>query len=91
MKLKKIPQRTCLGCGETKPKQELIRIVRQNDGSIFVDKTGKANGRGAYICNNIECLEKAIKSKRLDKNFKIEINNEIYESLRGVIIGKERK
>lgn len=89
--MKKIPQRTCLGCGETKPKQELIRIVRQNDGSIFVDKTGKANGRGAYICNNIECLEKAIKSKRLDKNFKIEINNEIYESLRGVIIGKERK
>ena len=88
--MKKIPQRTCLGCGETKPKQELIRIVRQNDGSIFVDKTGKANGRGAYICNNIECLEKAIKSKRLDKNFKIEINNEIYESLRGVIIGKER-
>ncbi len=89
--MKKIPQRTCLGCGETKPKQELIRIVRQNDGSIFVDKTGKANGRGAYICNNIECLEKAIKSKRLDKNLKIEINNEIYESLRGVIIGKERK
>lgn len=89
--MKKIPQRTCLGCGETKPKQELIRIVRQNDGSIFVDKTGKANGRGAYICNSIECLEKAIKSKRLDKNFKIEINNEIYESLRGVIIGKERK
>ena len=86
--MKKIPQRTCLGCGETKPKQELIRIVRQNDGSIFVDKTGKANGRGAYICNNIECLEKAIKSKRLDKNFKIEINNEIYESLRGVIIDK---
>ena len=89
--MKKIPQRTCLGCGETKPKQELIRIVRQNDGSIFVDKTGEANGRAAYICNNIECLEKAIKSKRLDKNFKIEINNEIYESLRGVIIGKERK
>ena len=79
--MKKIPQRTCLGCGEIKPKQELIRIVRQTDGSIFVDKTGKANGRGAYICNNIECLEKAIKSKRLDKNFKIEINNEIYESL----------
>ena len=89
--MKKIPQRTCLGCGETKPKQELIRIVRQNDGSIFVDKTGKANGRGAYICNSIECLEKAIKSKRLDKNFKIEINNEIYESSRGVIVGKERK
>ena len=84
--MKKIPQRTCLGCGETKPKQELIRIVRQNDGSIFVDKTGKANGRGAYICNNIECLEKAIKSKRLERAFEQKIDNEIYESLRGVIV-----
>ena len=86
--MKKIPQRTCLGCGETKPKKELIRIVKQNDGQIFIDKTGKANGRGAYICNNIECLDKAIKSKRLNKNFETEIDNEIYESLRGVIIDK---
>ena len=86
--MKKIPQRTCLGCGEAKPKKELIRIVKQNDGNIFIDKTGKANGRGAYICNNIECLDKAIKSKRLDKSFELEISNEIYESLRGVIIDK---
>ena len=86
--LKKIPQRTCLGCGEAKPKKELIRIVKQNDGNIFIDKTGKANGRGAYICNNVDCLEKAIKSKRLDKSFELEISNEIYESLRGVIIDK---
>ena len=86
--MKKIPQRTCLGCGEPKLKNELIRIVKQNDGNIFIDKTGKANGRGAYICNNVECLEKTIKSKRLNKNFGIEINNEIYESLRGVIVDK---
>lgn len=86
--MKKIPQRTCLGCGESKTKKELIRIVKQSDGKIFIDKTGKANGRGAYICNNVECLDKAIKSKRLDKNFETEINNEIYESLRGVIIDK---
>lgn len=86
--MKKIPQRTCLGCKEIKPKKELIRIVKQSDGKIFIDKTGKANGRGAYICNNVECLDKAIKSKRLDKNFETEINNEIYESLRGVIIDK---
>lgn len=86
--MKKIPQRTCLGCGETKPKQELIRIVKQSDENIFIDKTGKANGRGAYICNNVECLEKAIKSKRLEKNFETKIDNEIYESLRGVIIDK---
>ena len=86
--MKKIPQRTCLGCNEAKPKNELIRIVKQSDGKIFVDKTGKAEGRGAYICDNVECLEKAIKSKRLSRNFETEINNEIYESLRGVIIDK---
>ena len=86
--MKKIPQRTCLGCNEAKPKNELIRIVKQSDGKIFVDKTGKAEGRGAYICNNVECLEKAIKSKSLSRSFETEINNEIYESLRGVIIDK---
>lgn len=86
--MKKIPQRTCLGCNEAKPKNELIRIVKQSDGKIFVDKTGKAEGRGAYICNNVECLEKVIKSKRLSRSFETEINNEIYESLRGVIIDK---
>ncbi len=86
--MRKIPQRTCLGCGESKPKQELIRIVKQNDGKIFIDRTGKANGRGAYICNSIECLEKAIKSKRLERNFETKIDNEIYESLRGVIVDK---
>ena len=86
--MKKEPQRTCLGCKESKNKKELIRIVKQNDGKIFIDKTGKANGRGAYICNNIECLEKAIKSKRLENKFETKIDNEIYESLRGVIIDK---
>ena len=86
--MKKIPQRTCLGCMQSKNKSELVRIVKQNDGKIFVDKTGKANGRGAYICNNVECLDKAIKSKRLEKNFETKINNEIYESLRGVILDK---
>ena len=86
--MKKEPQRTCLGCKESKNKKELIRIVKQNDGKIFIDKTGKANGRGAYICNNIECLEKAIKSKRLENNCETKIDNEIYESLRGVIIDK---
>ena len=73
--MKKEPQRTCLGCKESKNKKELIRIVKQNDGKIFIDKTGKANGRGAYICNNIECLEKAIKSKRLENNFETKIDN----------------
>ena len=89
--MKKVPTRTCLGCMSILPKKELIRIVKQNDGTIFVDKTGKASGRGAYICNKIECLEKAIKSKRLEKKFETSIDSEIYENLRGVIIENQNK
>lgn len=86
--MKSLPQRSCIGCNTKKDKKDLIRIVKNKDGNISIDKTGKANGRGAYICNNVECLEKAIKSKRLEKNFEEKIDNEIYENLRGVIIDK---
>ena len=86
--MKNIPQRTCIVCRTQKNKNELLRIVKNKDGNISIDKTGKANGRGAYICNNVECLEKAIKSKRLEKTFEEKIDNEIYENLRGVIIDK---
>ena len=79
--MKKIPLRTCMGCNEKKPKKELIRIVKNKDGQIFLDPTGKANGRGAYICNDAECLKKAIKSKALNRAFKIEVPNEVYENL----------
>ena len=78
---KKIPMRRCLGCLESKPKMELIRIVKNSDGEISVDKTGKKNGRGAYFCNSIECLEKLIKSKRLEKEFEMKISKETYEEL----------
>ena len=83
--MKKEPQRTCLGCKESKNKKELIRIVKQNDGKIFIDKTGKANGRGAYICDNSECLEKAIRSKKLEKAFEMKIEENIYEDLKNTI------
>lgn len=86
--MKKIPQRTCMGCNEKKDKKDLIRIVKNKDNEILVDKTGKLNGRGAYICNNVECLEKLKKSKRLNRVFETNISDEIYESLRGVILGK---
>lgn len=86
--LKKKPQRTCIACNEQKEKKELLRIVKSKDGIIEPDVTGKKNGRGAYICKNEECLEKIIKSKRLDKIFEKEISPELYESIRGVIIGK---
>lgn len=88
MKLKSLPQRTCIGCNAKKNKNELIRIVRNKEGNICIDRTGKADGRGAYICDSEECLKKAIKSKRLDRIFETKISDEIYENLRGVIIDK---
>ena len=69
--MKKIPQRTCIGCNSQKSKKELIRVVKNKEGTISIDKTGKAEGRGAYICNNIECLEKAIKTKKLERLFEM--------------------
>ena len=86
--MKKIPQRTCMGCNEKKDKNQLIRIVKNKQNEIHIDRTGKKEGRGAYICDNINCLEKVIKSKRLEKVLDINISDEIYESLRGVILGK---
>jgi len=80
--LKKIPMRRCLGCFETKPKKELIRVVKDQNNEISLDKTGKKAGRGAYICGNEQCLEKAIKNKRIEKEFGMEINEEIYALLR---------
>lgn len=79
---RKVPMRQCIGCREQKNKKELIRIIKNNEDNIFVDFTGKQNGRGAYICNSMECLLKAIKSKGLERAFKMEIPNEIYEQLK---------
>ena len=81
--MKNIPKRTCIGCNQIKDKKELIRIVKNKENQIFVDKTGKANGRGAYLCDNIECLEKAIKTKKLERTFETQIEEKIYENLRG--------
>lgn len=85
MKQKKVPQRMCTGCMEMKPKKELIRVVKDTDGDISVDLTGKKNGRGAYVCRTIECLEKAFKAKRLQKNLEAQIDEEIYVRLRDEI------
>ncbi len=86
--MKKIPQRTCVGCNEIKPKKELIRIVKNKLGEISVDVTSKKEGRGAYLCDNIECLDKAIKTKRLERIFETKIDDDIYQNLRGVISDK---
>ena len=86
--MKSQPQRTCMGCNTKKDKKDLIRIVKNKENQISIDKTGKQEGRGAYICDNIQCLEKVIKSKRLEKILDIKIPEEVYENLRGVIVDK---
>jgi len=81
MKQRKIPLRKCVGCNEQKNKKELIRIVKNKDGEINVDFTGKAHGRGAYICPGESCLKAAQKRKSLNRAFGQEIPDEIYEKL----------
>lgn len=83
--MKKIPSRTCIGCGTQKGKTELIRIVKTQSGEIKLDKTGKLPGRGAYICDKSECLELAIRSKKLEKTFDTKIEESVYESLKNTI------
>ena len=81
MQQKKIPMRQCLGCREMKPKRELIRVVRSPEGEISLDFKGKANGRGAYICPDAACLNKAVKGRALEKAFSMQIPADIYEKL----------
>ena len=69
--MKKQPQRTCMGCNQKKDKKELIRIVKNKNNEISIDRTGKKEGRGAYICDDVNCLDKLIKSKRLERVFEI--------------------
>lgn len=85
---KKKPLRRCMACNSQKEKQELLRIVRTPENNIEVDLTGKKNGRGAYICRDEKCLNMAIKTKRLEKVLEKSINQDFYEEIRGIIIGK---
>jgi len=80
-KQRKIPLRMCLGCQEMKPKRELIRVVKNQQGEISIDFKGKKPGRGAYICNNKDCFLKARKAKRFEKAFSQQIDDEIYKQL----------
>lgn len=78
---KKIPMRKCIGCQESKAKKDLVRVVKPKEGDIFIDSTGKSNGRGAYICRSLDCLKKARKSRGLDRSFKSPISEEVYDAL----------
>ena len=80
-KVKKIPQRQCLGCNEHKPKKELHRVVRSPEGEISLDFTGKKSGRGAYICWDVHCLKKARKSKRIDRSLECTVPEEVYDRM----------
>lgn len=93
MKQKKVPLRKCTGCSEMKPKMELVRVVKapdvkdeqgqvQSPGLVSLDLSGKKPGRGAYVCKNIECLEKAIKARRFERAFSCKIPDEVYEAMK---------
>lgn len=89
MTAKKIPMRMCIGCREMKPKRELIRIVKTPEGEIKLDLTGKLNGRGAYVCRSVDCLNKIRKSNGLSHTFSMKIETEIYDRLQRELEGNE--
>ncbi|MFI3115989.1 MAG: YlxR family protein [Clostridia bacterium] len=88
MKSRKVPIRQCLGCREHFEKRSLIRVVKSPTNEISLDFTGKSAGRGAYVCNNINCLNKAIKSRAISRAFASSIPEEIYEALTKEMEGK---
>jgi len=86
---KQIPLRQCVGCREMKSKKELARIIRTPEGNILLDKTGRMNGRGAYICFNQDCLAKAIKTKGIERALKMQVSDDIYDAISKELINIE--
>ena len=80
--VRKVPMRHCTGCQEMKNKKEMIRVLKTSEGEILLDATGKKNGRGAYLCRSMDCLEKAIRSRGLERSLKVKIPDEVYETLK---------
>lgn len=91
VKKRKIPLRKCVVMNEMKPKEEMIRIVRNKEGEVFVDPSGKKNGRGAYLSKDISVIEKAEKMRTLNQLFKVEIDPTIYEELKQMVTGKSNE
>lgn len=89
-KKRKIPMRMCVGCREMKPKAELMRVVKPQDGECAIDRTGKASGRGAYVCENAECLKKAQKTRALERALEAKIDDAVFEQLASQIQPKEQ-
>ena len=86
-KAKKIPMRQCMGCNEHKPKPELLRVVRSPEGAVALDFTGKKSGRGAYICREVKCLQKARRSHRLERVLECEIPDAVYDEMERELTG----
>ena len=82
MAVKKIPMRMCTGCREMHPRTELVRVVKTPEGEIKLDSTGRTNGRGAYLCKNVDCLTKAEKSNALSRAFEVKVDPDIYDKIR---------
>lgn len=80
-KIKDTPLRTCVVCKKLLPKSEMLRFVKTKDGEVNIDDTNKANGRGAYICNNLECITKCVNKKMLNKSFKMALSDDIYKKI----------
>ena len=89
MPQKKVPLRMCVGCRQMRPKKELIRVVRSPEGEIKVDAVGKAPGRGAYLCPSRECLEKAVKTRALDRALEHKVDSDVVDRLREDVSGGE--
>ncbi|HHW89735.1 MAG TPA: YlxR family protein [Clostridiales bacterium] len=77
----KVPIRTCVACRQPQPKKQLLRVVKTPQGEIKLDSTGRANGRGAYICNRAQCVQDAVKKKLFNRNFKMNIDDSVYTRL----------
>lgn len=89
MKTKKIPSRICVGCGGKKEKQDMVRVVKTAENGICLDMTGKMNGRGAYVCRNVECLQRAVSGRGLERSLKTTVPADVIESLKKEMSGIE--
>ncbi len=87
-KVKRVPTRLCVGCGQMKPKKELVRVVRTPEGQVDIDPTGKKSGRGVYLCRSVECLEGATKGKKLERALETAIPEDVTARLKqGILVG----
>lgn len=89
VKPRKIPMRTCMGCNTTRPKKELVRIVRLVNGELMIDHKGKVSGRGAYVCPEVSCVRQAIKTRRLERSLQVQVTDDVQAALEDLVNRKD--